>query len=95
MACAVRPSWRTDGKRARPKRESALARLAEELDGTLECAGRALTSFSAQTWTPGSGSFLAEDDGTTIIPMNAPWRFDRFDGWVVVEEGSRQPLLTT
>ena len=41
------------------------------------------------------GSFLAESDGTTVVPMNAPWRFNEFDGWVVVEEGSNKPLLTT
>jgi hypothetical protein len=41
------------------------------------------------------GSFLAESDGTTVVPMNAPWRFDEFDGWVVVEEGSETPVLTT
>jgi hypothetical protein len=40
------------------------------------------------------GTFLAERDGTTIVPMNAPWRLDAFDGWVVVEEGSRTPILT-
>ena len=34
-------------------------------------------------------------DGTTVVPMNAPWRFDEFDGWVVVEEGSTAPILTT
>ena len=41
------------------------------------------------------GSFLAEPDGTTVVPMNAPWRFSEFDGWVVVEEGSTAPVLTT
>jgi Anti-sigma-K factor rskA len=41
------------------------------------------------------GSFLAEPEGTTVVPMNAPWRFDEFDGWVVVEEGSETPVLTT
>ena len=41
------------------------------------------------------GSFLVETDGTTVVPMNAPWRFDDFDGWVVVEEGSKTPVLTT
>ncbi|HUF01462.1 MAG TPA: hypothetical protein VMN35_03475 [Gaiellaceae bacterium] len=41
------------------------------------------------------GSFLAEPDGTTVVPMNAPWRLDAFDGWVVVEEGSRAPVLET
>jgi hypothetical protein len=41
------------------------------------------------------GSFLAERDGTTVVPMNAPWRFSEFDGWVVVEAGSTAPVLTT
>jgi hypothetical protein len=41
------------------------------------------------------GSFLADPDGTTVVPMNAPWRLDEFDGWVVVETGSKDPLLTT
>jgi hypothetical protein len=29
------------------------------------------------------------------VPMNAPYNFTDFDGWVVVEEGSTAPLLTT
>jgi len=41
------------------------------------------------------GSFLAETDGSTVVPMNAPWRLDAFDGWVVVEAGSRSPVLST
>jgi len=41
------------------------------------------------------GSFLAEPDGTTVVPMNAPYKLKQFDGWVVVEEGSQEPLLTT
>jgi hypothetical protein len=41
------------------------------------------------------GSFLAEPDGTTVVPLNAPYRFSDFDGWVVVAEGSKSPLLTT
>lgn len=41
------------------------------------------------------GSFLADADGSTVVPMNAPWRLDQFDGWVVVEHGSDTPLLTT
>ena len=41
------------------------------------------------------GSFLAETDGSTVVPMNAPWKLDDFDGWVVVERGSQAPLLTT
>lgn len=39
------------------------------------------------------GTFLAEPDGTTVVPMNAPWRLDEFDGWLVVEETSRTPVL--
>ena len=41
------------------------------------------------------GSFLVAPDGTAVVPMNAPYRLTDFDGWVVVEEGSRAPLLTT
>ena len=49
--------------------------------------GRSLTALC--------GSFLAESDGTTVVPMNAPFRLKDFDGWVVVEQGSKAPLLTT
>ena len=41
------------------------------------------------------GAFLTDADGSATVPMNAPYRFDEFDGWVVVEEGSETPLLTT
>ena len=41
------------------------------------------------------GSFLVAPDGTAVVPMNAPYKLTDFDGWVVVEEGSRAPLLTT
>jgi Anti-sigma-K factor rskA len=41
------------------------------------------------------GSFLADPDGRTLVPLNAPWRLDEFDGWVVVETGSTSPLLGT
>jgi hypothetical protein len=41
------------------------------------------------------GGFRAEPDGTTRVPLNAPYRLPDFDGWVVVEEGSKTPLLTT
>jgi hypothetical protein len=41
------------------------------------------------------GSFLTDDEGRAVVPMNAPYRFNDFDGWVVVEEGSEEPLLTT
>jgi hypothetical protein len=41
------------------------------------------------------GSFLTSASGSAVVPMNAPYRFDEYDGWVVVEEGSNTPLLTT
>jgi hypothetical protein len=41
------------------------------------------------------GSFLTEPDGSAVVPMNAPYRLSDFDGWIVVEEGSTTPLLTT
>jgi hypothetical protein len=41
------------------------------------------------------GGFLTDADGAAAVPMNAPYRFDDFDGWVIVEEGSEAPLLTT
>jgi hypothetical protein len=41
------------------------------------------------------GAFLTDESGKATVPMNAPYRFSDFDGWVVVEEGSTTPLLTT
>jgi hypothetical protein len=41
------------------------------------------------------GGFLTSESGTASVPMNAPYRFDEFDGWVIVEEGSETPLVTT
>jgi hypothetical protein len=41
------------------------------------------------------GSFLTSRSGAAVVPMNAPYRFDEYDGWVVVEQGSDTPLLTT
>jgi hypothetical protein len=41
------------------------------------------------------GSFLTDTSGSAEVPMNAPYKFSEFDGWVVVEEGSKTPLLTT
>ena len=34
-------------------------------------------------------------DGAAVVPMNAPYDLTEYDGWVVVEEGSETPLLTT
>ena len=41
------------------------------------------------------GKFLTDPEGRSVVPMNAPWRLDEFDGWVVVAAGSTTPLLTT
>ncbi len=41
------------------------------------------------------GSFATDDDGSATVPLNAPWRLDEFDGWIVVEEGSTAPVLST
>ncbi|OFW70874.1 MAG: hypothetical protein A2Y55_05340 [Actinobacteria bacterium RBG_16_68_12] len=41
------------------------------------------------------GSFRVEPDGTAVVPMNAPYKLKEFDGWVVVEEGTTAPVLTT
>ena len=41
------------------------------------------------------GAFVTSADGSAVVPMNAPYRFDEYDGWVVVGEGSDTPLLTT
>lgn len=41
------------------------------------------------------GSFRTNADGSASVPMNAPYKFKEFDGWIVVEEGTTQPLLTT
>lgn len=34
-------------------------------------------------------------DPTTTVPLNAPYRLRRFDGWVVVRAGKTTPVLTT
>jgi hypothetical protein len=41
------------------------------------------------------GGFLTDESGSAAVPMNAPYRFSDFDGWVVVEEGTTTPVLTT
>jgi Anti-sigma-K factor rskA len=41
------------------------------------------------------GTFLTSDEGRASVPMTAPYDFDEFDGWVVVVEGTKTPLLTT
>ena len=39
------------------------------------------------------GRFAAESDGVTVVPLNAPYRLDEYDAWVVVKQGSDAPLL--
>jgi hypothetical protein len=41
------------------------------------------------------GGFFTNEDGWASVPMNAPYSFDDFDGWVIVEEGTDRPLLST
>ena len=41
------------------------------------------------------GSFRTSQGGAAVVPMNAPYKFSEYDGWVVVEEGSKTPLLST
>jgi hypothetical protein len=41
------------------------------------------------------GSFRTDATGSASVPMNAPYKFSDFDGWVVVEQGTQAPLLTT
>ena len=52
-------------------------------------------------WLTRNGS-LAEScgafavaDGTTRVPLNAPYPLRQFDAWVIVRTGSREPLLST
>jgi hypothetical protein len=33
--------------------------------------------------------------GTTVVPLTAPYQLRDFDGWVVVRQGSTEPVLTT
>ena len=41
------------------------------------------------------GAFATSPAGSAVVPMNAPYRFDDFDDWVVVERGTTTALLTT
>ena len=41
------------------------------------------------------GDFLVQPDGTVKVPLNAPYKLLDYDEWVVVREGSDDPLLTT
>lgn len=41
------------------------------------------------------GNFRAEPDGSTVVPLNAPYKLKEYDAWVIVRKGSKVPLLTT
>ncbi|HSG13618.1 MAG TPA: anti-sigma factor [Gaiellaceae bacterium] len=41
------------------------------------------------------GYFRTDAGGSASVPMNAPYELEADDGWVVVEDGSETPLLTT
>jgi hypothetical protein len=69
-----------------------------EVEGLAPAAeGRVYELWLTKAGKPVSvcGSFLTEDDGSASVPMNAPWPLDDFDGWIVIEDGSREPLLST
>jgi hypothetical protein len=38
---------------------------------------------------------FAVGSGTTVVPLTAPYSLRDFDGWVVVRQGSTEPVLTT
>ena len=60
-------------------------------------SGRPYELWLTSGGEPGAlcGTFVVEEEGTTVVPMNAPYRLKDFDGWAVVEEGSTRPLLVT
>jgi len=41
------------------------------------------------------GRFRAEPDGSTVVPLNAPYKLKEYGAWVIVRKGSKVPLLTT
>ncbi|HEU0335774.1 MAG TPA: anti-sigma factor [Gaiellaceae bacterium] len=38
---------------------------------------------------------FAVGSGTTVVPLTAPYSLRDFDGWIVVRQGSTEPVLTT
>ena len=86
---------------ARRVRHRRGGELADGADGRGAPAGaerppvRALADARTAELGALCGGFLTDADGSAVVPMNAPYRFDEFDGWVIVEEGSQKPLLTT
>lgn len=41
------------------------------------------------------GLFAVSDEGTTTVPLNAPFVLKGIDGWVVTRAGDDEPVLTT
>ena len=41
------------------------------------------------------GYFSVRPDGSADVRLNAPYKLRNFDSWVVVQEGSKTPLLST
>ena len=69
-----------------------------EVDGLLPPAsGRAFQVWLTKGGTLAAlcGSFRTDASGSASVPMNAPFKFKEFDGWVIVEQGTQTPLLTT
>jgi hypothetical protein len=83
---------------ARGTRPRRGRQLAHDIRGRGSCAGCERSPVRA--WLNGRASSArsagaAPTTGEAVVPMNAPYDFSEYDGWVVVEEGSETPLLTT
>ncbi len=72
------------------------------MEFTVEGLGPALSGRPYELWLTKDGKlealcggFLTDVTGSARVPMNAPYKLKEFDGWVVVEEGSDTPFLTT
>jgi hypothetical protein len=59
-------------------------------------AGKSYTLWLTKegTLAESCGSFVVAD-GTTKVPLNAPYRLKQFDSWVIVRTGTKQPLLSS
>jgi hypothetical protein len=62
---------------------------------------RGLPSGRYELWLTRGGKLaepcgaFAVAAGETSVPLNAPYRLRKFDGWVVVPAGGNEPVLTT
>jgi hypothetical protein len=62
---------------------------------------RGAEGISYELWLTKAGK-LADSCGAfriagekTVVPLNAPYRLKRYDGWVIVRAGTTKPVLTT